>query len=218
MDNSLLVITYATGTGGSFLQQYITYAKLKRMDPISLSDFGNAHNFPLIEIAQPMGGLWKTPDEEKIEFLLDQIPSIGAIKPYVALAHIVDLELAQKAFYKVIRITYDLDDIDELVPNYLGKFYLDQEQNKTVTPKDVNLRQLAFKLDHKLFTEAKNYPNVLYVTYKELAHIDSDVLNKKLSNFLNLDVDAFNVDNLIAWRRATRLGAELLKQHLAKNE
>jgi hypothetical protein len=216
MSNNIIVITYSTGTGGSFLQQFLTLAKLESSRLIKFSKHGNAHSFMLADMPIEPGPVNGEFDEQKVKYILEAEPYVDSVEPYITISHIVDLKLVQTNFDKVIRITYDLEDIDEICCTHIGKFSYDEKlQTRLYSQKECNLRKLSLKLEQKLYTNEVIYPNVLYVSWKDLYKNDTQNLIEKLSNFTGFPIINFNLENLNNWRTATKEGIELVKNNLS---
>ena len=109
------------GTGGMFLSYFIVSAKRNTKDEIvNLSEYGNAHNQNYVDIP-PEGFGINIPDIDKINYIFSRKPNIDAILPYYTGWHIVDIDLINNTFKKSIRITYDLDDIEQINTVMYGK-------------------------------------------------------------------------------------------------
>jgi hypothetical protein len=200
----VIPITYMGGTGGVFLCHLIVSAKRNIQDIIELSEHGNAHTNCLTDIVGPMHGVRK-PDIIKINYLIDQVQQVKNIeKPYYTFAHLTDLNLINLYFKKSIRITYEHDDINEIVNVFYGKYYYDWI--KKVESKELykNLYKNGLNFYLNKFTEVENVPNILFISWKEYLRGNIDDLIYKLSTFTDIHVGNFSKESLIHWRNKTQ--------------
>lgn len=212
----IIPVTYLGGTGARFLTYLLTSAKLSINEKIRLSHFGNAHYGLQRDMKHTPWGIEDVPSSQHIEHILAQQPENLDNAPFFVTAHILDLDLALETFEKVIRVTYDEDDMDEINKVFLGKFGLDDYKIK-MTPKDF----LVFRM--KSYVRLKPYftrrpelePRVLFVSWKELVHSDATTFIKKLSDYTNIPSENFNLENLLHWRGVTLLGVDEINQLIA---
>jgi len=190
------------GTGGNFLCSFIIAAKNNNQMPFVLSHHGNMHENSLKDIPTQPTSI-EDLDQLKIDSIINgKVPT----KPscYYTSSHISDLQLLQNYFERSIRITYENTDILEISSVYIGKFWLDQ---KSYT-KDINaLYKMSINNLNKYQTKFYEQPidNVLFISWNTLLHGDSLILIEKLSNFTQIPIENFNIDNLYHWRERTRL-------------
>jgi hypothetical protein len=198
----IVPITFIHGTGGNFLCSFIIAAKNNNQTPFVLSYHGNMHENSLKDIPTEPTSI-ENLDQLKIDSIINGKIMVD-ISPYYTSSHISDLELLQNYFERSIRITYDNNDILEISNAYIGKFWLDQKSYK----KDINvLHKISIntltKYQSKFYEQLID--NVLFISWDTLLHGDSLVLIEKLSNFTQIPMENFNIDNLNHWRERTRL-------------
>jgi hypothetical protein len=218
MNEDIIPITYMSGTGGHFLCHFIVSAK-RDNNIINLSPYGNVHEFGLKDIPGPPFGV-QIPDIKKINSILnDEIVTL--IKPYYTIGHIRDIELLGSYFKKFIRIIYDIEDIAEISSVFLGKYEIDQnnvKQSKTYLEFFHNQDKSILTHYAKYFTYVENYESSLFVSWKEIYHLDPTVLINKLHNFTNIPIENFSIDMINTWRTATKNGVDKVKQILNGQE
>lgn len=213
----MIPITFAGGTGGQFLSYLLESAKIRDLSPIDdkLSEHGNSHRLRSMHMAvapypakltyNDLLSVWHLPPENE------------RIYPYYCGTHISEIDDVLSYFDKIIRVTYDLDDIDDLVPIFVAKRLLDDN----IIPKDDidKIKQGIATHRHFLTTQQQFFvdrpdlvPKVLCVSWKEILKYDALILIKKLSDFTEMPIEDFNYDALIAWRNATIKCMNTMKQ------
>jgi len=200
--SEIIPITFIHGTGGNFLCSFIVAAKNNNQLPFVLSYHGNMHENSLKDIPTEPTSI-ENLDQLKIDLII-QGKIIAKLSPYYTASHVSDLELLQHYFERSIRITYENDDILEISSAYIGKFWLDQKSYK----KDINvLHKMSINTLNKYQPNFYKQPidNVLFISWGTLLHGDSSVLIEKLSNFTQIPIENFNIDNLNHWRERTTL-------------
>jgi hypothetical protein len=191
-----------SGTGGSFLARFITFAKLNSKDILKLSKHGNAHS-GYIEL--PRSILGPSDDNLIIEHMLNAIPKDNVLPIYYVPAHILDIKLCMNFFEKAIRIIYKKDDIEDITYAYLGKRQIDVVC-KDESPNVFNLYMHSLMFITKYinyFSMIEENSNILNISWKELVYYEPDILINKLHNFTQIPKENFNLANLYNWRKAT---------------
>lgn len=198
----IIPITFMGGTGGNFLCHFIVSAKRNIQDIIELSEHGNAHENCLKEAPGPSFGV-NQPDIKKINFILTQPLYSEIEKPYYTSAHITDINLVTTNFKRSIRITYELNDTEEISAVYYGKFYIDTINSnfKTQQIEYINISSIRWQTK---FTKLENIPNVLFVSWKELFRGNIEELITKISIFTEIDANNFSRESLMHWRNKTQ--------------
>lgn len=216
----IIPITYLGGTGARFLTYFLTCAKLNKFEEPKLSEHGSAHFGLFKELGTTPWGIEERTSAEHIEWI--ESKSIENYdEPLFVTAHILDLDLALEHFDKVIRLTYDEDDMDEINHVFLGKFGLDDFKIKKTPNEFLIFRMPTYIRLHPNFTRRPELePRVLFVSWKEMYHYDLDVIITKLHHFTEIPKNNFNADAFNHWRNVTRLGVEhvksLVEQELAQ--
>lgn len=204
-NEDIIPITYVRGTGGNFLCHYIVSAKRNIQDVIELSQYGNAHENCLKDIFGPPDGI-PQPDIEKINFILNQLPYKDAGKPYYTSAHLSDINLINANFKRSIRITYDLNDCQEISTIFYGKFTVNNHDTsinniKSQTLSYIKLGPIKWQPQ---FAKIENMPNILFISWKELFKGNIDELTTRISIFTNIDPNNFSKKSLEHWRDKTQ--------------
>jgi hypothetical protein len=209
-NKTIIPILYLPGTGGHFLMNFITYAKLNVSTHINISEHGNAHNNASeIYVVDNFDNL---DTSSKIQSILS-LSHPNTISPYFCACHINEVDEVLLYFDKVIRISIDYDDIDEISHSYFGKWFIDRKEFKS------DLADVL-RIKHKIFTKTNSYrglvrlfndkenTSLLTISWKELVHDDVNDLVRKISEFVNINREQFTMQNLIDWRLATKNGIE----------
>jgi hypothetical protein len=203
----IIPIRYISGTGGQFLSNFITAAKNNNKYDIALSVHGNAHQNNLSDFIIPKNsafGPCAQHDPLNIDAMLKLTGKEGSVPVYYPAMHLMDIELLLSTFDKVISIIYDIEDISDIALIFYGKFYLDEPQsnnNISFSHRYVTTK-ITLKYSHRFFKEYES-DNVLNVSWKELFHLDTNILIEKISAFTRIPKENFNISNLLEWREAT---------------
>jgi hypothetical protein len=203
----IIPIRYISGTGGQFLSNFITAAKNNNKHNIALSVHGNAHQNNLSDFIIPKNsafGPCAQHDPLNIDAMLKLTGKEGSVPVYYPAMHLMNIELLLNTFDKVISIVYDIEDISDIALIFYGKFYLDEPQsnnNISFSHRYVTTK-ITLKYSHRFFKEYES-DNVLNVSWKELFHLDTNILVRKISAFTRIPEENFNISNLLEWREAT---------------
>ena len=216
----VIPITYLGGTGARFLTYFLTCAKLNRFEEPTLSEHGSAHFGLFKEIGTSPWGIEERTSLEHIKWIQHK-PISEYSEPVFVTAHILDLELALEHFDKVIRLTYDEDDMDEINHVFLGKFALDDFKIKKTPNEFLIFRMPTYIRLHEHFKRKPELePRVLFLSWKEMYHLDLDIIITKMHEFTGIPKANFNLDAFNHWRKVTREGVEhvksLVEQELAQ--
>ena len=201
----IIPIKYMSGTGGQFLSSFITAAKTKNNQAIRLSLFGNAHTNNLLDFSLPGHPAFgpDRPDSLKIDATLNLIGNEGSVPIYYSAMHFMDIKLLLTTFDRVISITYDIDDVSDIALIFYGKFYIDELQSNTdISNHRYVTMKITLKYSSRFFKEYES-DNVLNVSWKELFHLDTNILVEKISAFTSIPKENFNISNLLEWRKVT---------------
>jgi hypothetical protein len=177
---------------------------------MEFSTHGNAHSCILDEIVVDTKLHHYAPDQ--LDYLLSNGKSISTPPYYVPVYYsklTLDDQVTDK-FNKLIRITYDRSNVNDIVYVFVGKFHID-EQDLSVSIIRSKLKSMSafyrFFIDRFKITN----PNVLDISWNDLVYNDNDVLLQKLSDFTLIPKDNFNLENLLNWRSKTLQGIENVK-------
>jgi len=214
MNNDIIPITYFPGTGGNFLCHFLISAKLKNKELIKLGDTGNAHFNGLKDIRWSKERLNQT-DDFIINFLPNPInKNAYAIPPYFCPVHLFDAKLINESFKRSIRITYDLDDVEDIGIIFFKKFY-----EPIINTRSSELDRLVYdnsgistleeiildtKRNASCFTREMNMTNILFISWKEYFRGNIEDLITKLSSFTEINSFDFSRESLILWRGKTQ--------------
>jgi len=202
----IIPIRYMSGTGGQFLSNFITAAKNNNKYNIYLSVHGNAHQNNLSDFNIPkesaFGPRFQN-DTLNINSMLNLIGKEGSVPVYYPAMHLMNIEILLNIFDKVISIIYDIEDISDIALIYYGKFHIDEQPNTNISfsHKYVTTK-ITLKYSSRFFKEYES-ANVLNVSWKELFHLDTNILVEKISAFTSIPKENFNISNLLEWRKAT---------------
>jgi len=198
MKEHFIAIRYVHGSGGHFLNAWLTASKLN-LSTITLGEYGSAH-----PAFKEFGAYKKPPELPSPHFNIKTPP------PYFLHTEYRNLDLIADNFYKVINVVYDIDDCNELELSFLGKYYLENTNNSIPT----YLRQHAHR--QKYFSLTTNTTKLLNISWKELLHYDAHLLVDKLKIFTGL----LNivVEPLYEWRQKTKNSMDKTILQVTMNE
>jgi len=215
MNEDIIPIAYMSGTGGNFLCHLIVSAKRNSKELLKLSEYGNAHG-GLKDIHSPFLGP-DAPDMEKVNHILSKTNTTTTSKPYYTALHINDTQLLGMYFKRFIRITYELDDVDELAKVFLGKHGIDCFNIKP-TPTQLkfyfNKDKTTILKMFNYFNYSKKFPNSLFISWKKLYHGDPSFLIHTLHRFTEIPIENFDIDSLLHWRDVTKNGIDMIDEIL----
>jgi hypothetical protein len=206
----IIPIGYTGGSGGHFLGYFLTKAKYKLKDYITLSEHGNTHA-SFKEMSMP-DNFVNIDVDEQIKLIKQATPiSLGNValkKPYFFACHIIDANKLLEHFDKAIYIYYDYEDIYEISKAYYGKWVVDHTQTQLESSKGTAFTILylmaGIKNNMKIIKNRVDLePNICNVSWKELVHMDSSILINKLSEFTGIDSNNFSKSDLDQWRKST---------------
>jgi hypothetical protein len=196
-------VRYFAGAGGTFLTSWLTSAKNESDQYLSLTDVGSADPV-VLEIPASVPHNFRP--EQHRQFLSTVVPGVAGITPpYFVLDQSQSLEDSLECVQRVINISYDIDDVDDIAwCNYKKSFM--QQQNVDLLDVEAVLEQLAeftgtcwIKFRAKTDTE-----RVCYVKWKDLLSGDPVVLVEKLAGFTGISANKFDLALLGQWRAGTR--------------
>jgi hypothetical protein len=204
----IIPVTFVGGTGGNFLCHFIVSAKRNIHDIIELSTHGNSHENSLKDILVLNRGL-ADPDDEKLSYVFSQQPN-SFEKPWHTAFHIQSLNTINNNFKRSIRVTYDLDDVNDIALCFYGKWFIDTINRDTTIKMRVSDSVYLFFTKksltemNKFFCEIENMPNILFVSWKELFKGNIEELIAKISMFTHINIEHFSKEILIHWRNKTQ--------------
>ena len=218
MNEDIIPITYMSGTGGNFLCHFILSAKKNNKNNITFSKYGNAHHG--LKDGQPPGTIIDS-DVDKIKHILDvcrnkiNFYKNKVDKPFYVISHIRDIKLLSTYFSRFIRITYELDDVDELAKVFLAKAIIDvvKSEVKIKTHMVPQIKNLL-KEQAEYFTFNDGYDSSLFVSWKNIYKDDPSILIDKLHKFTEIPKENFSVDLLNQWRTPTKFGIDSINNVL----
>jgi hypothetical protein len=199
------------GSGGNFLCHFIISAKRKDKTLPILSEHGNVHNDNHYkDLNGPALGI-NDPDSEKLKFLLSQeISDKVKPPPYYTVVHFTEIKLLAANFKKAIKIVFDKNDIDTIAINFVTKYEVDT-LGEPYDPIRLNSMRISNKMSiakwHNYFLK-EDYPNILFISWKELFLGDIDQLINKISEYTGIEFEYFLKDSLIMWRIKTQQGLD----------
>ena len=196
-------VRFIAGAGGAFLNAWLTTAKNESDQYMNLTDVSSA-NHASLEIQASVPHNFRS-DQHK-QFLSTVVPGVaGTEPPYFVLDQSHSLEESLECVQRVINISYDIDDTDDITwCNYKKSFM--RQQNVDLLDAEAILEQLSeftgncwIKFRAKTDTE-----RVCYIKWKDLLSGDPIVLVEKLSGFTGISASKFDLALLGQWRAGTR--------------
>ena len=215
MNEDIVPIAFMGGSGGNFLCHFIISAKRKDKTLPNLSLHGNVHDNNYKDLDGPALG-HTDPDSEKIKFLLSQEISDNVkltSPPYYTVVHFTETKLLATNFKKAVRIIFDKDDIDDIAINFVIKYQVDTLGEPYDITRLDSLRTFKKKSIikwHNYFLK-EDYPNILFISWKELFLGNIDELINKISEYTGIESEYFLKDSLIMWRIKTQQGLDNFK-------
>lgn len=208
--SEIIPITYIAGSGGTFLSNFITYAKLNNKNLMTFSTNGNAHSCTLDITTDNKLHSYST---DQLDYLLSKGKGTSD-PPYYIPIHYSDKlildDLVTDKFNKLIRITYTQSDINDIVCAFLGKYHIDE---RGMTAPIIRSKFSIITSTYNFFLERFKISDskVLDISWNHLLYNDIDILVNELSNFTTIPKDNFNLENLLNWRSKTLQGIENVK-------
>jgi hypothetical protein len=208
LNEDIIPISYSGGTGGNFLCHFLIGAKRNIKQLPVLSEYGNAH----YDCLKDFKSVWFTvngSDLLNIKAMLRQPAYTTEEKPYFAAAHLIDANLVNSYFKRSIRITFEIDDINEVSSSFFGKFIKSAEFKIIETTHNLPTTTLtdiiaSNVINSTLFVKDESLTNILFISWKELFKGDIEELILKLSLFTNINPDNFSRESIILWREKTQ--------------
>jgi len=214
----IIPIAFMGGSGGNFLCHFIISAKRKDKTLPNLSLHGNVHDNNYKDLGGPALGV-TDPDSEKIKFLLSQEISDNVKMtppPYYTVVHFTENKLLAANFKKAIRIIFDKDDIDDIAINFVTKYQVDtlgEPYDITRLNSLRTFKKMSIVKWHRYFLK-EDYPNILFISWKELFLGNIDELINKISEYTGIESEYFLKDSLIMWRIKTQQGLDNFKTNI----
>lgn len=200
----IIPISYAGGTGGSFLSSFIWYAQIADNSEWQFSESGNAHNLERPYVPGLRNDNMFDDNKKLITALIDAPLQSDVV--YVK-THIWDMDLILEHFDKAIKINYSAQDVSDIATCFILKWGFDDKNiSETEVKKDREwfAWHLFGKALHRFRPRPELEPRVTNISWKELTTSDPKLLIDKLSKFTNLPVENFQINQLIKWRELTK--------------
>lgn len=167
---------------------------------MEFSEHGNSHYTGFDEIHVPKGEMGIS-DDHKIELLLTAPVSTNT--PYYISTHTVDMRLLRSTFLKHIRITYDEQDIDNLLKVYFGKVCLDVFDRSIEESIEKTTRFEKYLKKYASFFKQEEMDDVLFLKWNDILYLNPVELVRILSEYTSIPEQQFNIDLLLSWRNKT---------------
>lgn len=200
--SEIIPITYIAGSGGTFLSNFITYAKLNNKSLMKFSTNGNAHSCTLdITIDNKLHSY----SVDQLDYLLSRGKGISDMPYYIPIHYfdklILDDQVTDK-FDKLIRITYTESNINDILCAFIGKYHMDERgMTLPIIKSKVNILTSTYKFFIERFKISDL--KVLDVSWNHLLYNDIDILLTELSEYTTIPKDNFCIENLLEWRNKT---------------
>ena len=212
----IIPITFNGGTGGHFLAWFVNLAYLNDVTLMNFSVHGNAHGNDFKYHGS--NNTVNVPDIKKINEVIDQKLTRFPNNVWFPNIHLADLDLARSTFQKNIRITYECNDIPELLNVVTGKVFKDL---MFATDQQIGIFRIGkenqLKNYQPLFTKT-DYSDVCYITWKELLYGSENQLIQSLSDYTSIPLNNFNSNNLHNWRKKTIESIETMNKYNQRSE
>jgi len=196
-------VRYLGGSGGTFLTSWLTAAKNESPQYVSLTNVSSANpNF--LEIQQSVPHNFRA--EQHKQFLSTAVPGTpGTEAPYFLLDQSKSLDESLECVQRVINISYDINDVDDVAWCYYKKTFIRQENANLLDVESI-LEQLTETVGACWirFRAKTDTERVCYVKWKDLLSGDPVALVEKLSAFTGISANKFNLSLLAEWQTGTQ--------------
>lgn len=216
----LIPIIYIGGTGGSFLSFVLDSTAIgtaKNFKP-KFTPNGSAHLMPRFTTMIPMQV------DLPVDYQIDAVINYQNIGydpdiPIFACFHMSIIREIMAHVERAILITYETEDIPDILSAFLAKRWIDGLYNNdgtrfdsVVDENDIDGLAKRYKehlrllvdYQHK-FTPCVDYNNrILNLSWKEIIDYDPMILINKLSEFTGYETDRFDTDVIYEWQCRTR--------------
>lgn len=217
LETNIVPILYMGATGGNFMANLLSSASRKDFRPKILSKYGNAHaqHYGIHETPEANNNRFHVPDELKVADVFKHKPDHTGYVWFTNL-HSRNAELMLKHFSKVIWITYESEDVVELSTILVGKMHIDEKQKEISVDKIemyYNMSLLYLQGYVNTFVPIIN-DRILNVSWKEIYHLDIDILLNKLIEFTKIPKQDFDIPYIENWRNATSEGINMVNKYI----
>jgi hypothetical protein len=196
-------VRYFGGSGGTFLTSWLTAAKNENNLYVNLTDVSSA-NPGVLEIQQSVPHNFRS--EQHKQFLSTAVPGVsGTEAPYFLLDQSKSIDESLECVQRVINISYDIDDVDDITWCYYKKTFM-QQKNVDLLDVESILEQLTETVGACWikFRAKTDSARVCYIKWKDLLSGDPVALVEKLSAFTGISANKFDLALLGQWREGTQ--------------
>lgn len=202
MHKDLIAIRFLGGSGGQFLNSFLTAAKFNNKIPLIFGEYGSAHNtfkefFWHCDPCAPVEG-----QITQIENVVDAIKRERTSPPYIMHSHGYDLDLLMRYAHKIISVSVTKAELPQIFYAFVGKFALE----KTVD----EIPYWMLKQNPHTFSQLRadkydigHSERCLTIRWHDLLAGDISLLISQLSEFTTIPKENFLEENLINWRKIT---------------
>lgn len=204
-NNSIIPVSFVPGSGGRFLSYILnsTNANTILASNIDLElMYGLVVAFGNMKLqSQSM----LIPAQDQLNDLLNYAIDYNFDTIEYCSCHVLDSSMLLNKFEKVIQISYEPSDILDISFSFIAENIPDDIKMIVSATANNNMTYIG-----NFETKIDN-PSLLYVSWKELYKENIDSLITKLSNFSNMPIDKFKVNEIIEWRKRTSDNIEKVK-------
>ena len=206
-NSTVIPISFVPGSGGRFLN-YILNSTKATVGSINVDLEGMYNLVVAFGNMKVQSQSMLVPAQNQINDLLNYAidKDVGTLE-YCS-CHVLDIDMLLNNFQKVIQITYEESDLADISFSFISENI--PEDIKAVSSATVN-NNMTYISNFKTNNDETSF---LRVTWKELYKEDIDALITKLSNFLNIHKDLFDIDEIIKWRKQTNININRVKELL----
>jgi hypothetical protein len=200
-----------------------------------LGEFGSGH-FSRREVEWNVSSFYSL--EDHLNLYRQRNPTAICHAPWFFGTHCEDQALVLNSIGRVITITYQEQDCQEITLAFLGKYMLENPKHREEIERNCNPLGLTYEQrlqriqDRGLdplwpeenwmvldvlrrkkeriteFQPTGVNPRVMYISWQELMYLDPRPMIDRLSQFTGIAPAQFDTAGLDAWRRATREGMQ----------
>lgn len=205
-NKSIIPISFLPGSGGRFLNYILNSTKETTSIDTSVVDLEHMY-----KLAVAFGNIklqsqsMLVPNQDQINDLINYAIDCNSDTIEYCGCNVLDTDILLNNFEKVIQITYEESDIPDISLLFVFEYLPDNIKLSTNATANDNMNYITN------FTTDIDNSSLLRVTWKELYKDNIDNLITKLSDFLNLSVDKFKVNEILEWRKRTYNNIEHIK-------
>jgi hypothetical protein len=211
-NNSIIPISFVPGSGGRFLNYILN--STKETTSLDAYEIDMEHMYNLVVAFGNMklqSQSMLVSEQDQLNDLINYAIDCNSDDIEYCSCHVLDTSILLNNFEKAIQISYEESDIPDISLSFVADDISDDITTVVGATANNNMNYISnFK------TNIDNI-SLLRVTWKELYKDNVNNLITKLSNFLNVSIDKFKVNEILEWRKQTYNNIEHVKTLLGND-